>query len=262
MSEFFSLFSLSIYASILLAIAIAIAGSIMLITRSSYIAASIAHGSYGGVGLALFLGTPLLPTTLAFAIALALILAWITLKNPARKDLLIGTIWAVGMSLGILFIDLTPGYNTDLLAYLFGNILLVSQEDLWFLLITDLVLVVAAAIFYNHILAVAYDTDFARVRGIKVGLIHTLTILLLALAVIASIRAVGLILVIALFSIPPFIAEKLAKNVVQMIAISAFLALLFLAAGLAASYYFNVSATAATILAAAFGFILSLKVKA
>ena len=261
MSEFFALFEYSIYASFLLAVAIAIAGSIMLITRSSYIAASLAHGSYGGVGLAIFLGTPILATTLGFALTLALLLAWITLKNPTRKDLIIGTIWAVGMSLGILFIDLAPGYNTDLLAYLFGNILLIAKEDLLLLLITDLILLLVIAVFYNHILAVAYDPDFAKVRGVRVGFIHTLTILLLALAVIASIRAVGLILVIALFSIPPFIAEKLAKNMVQMIVISALLALLFLGAGLAASYTFNVSATAATILAAATGFILSLKGK-
>lgn len=261
MSEFFSLFEYSIYASFLLAITIAIAGSIMLVTRSSYIAASIAHGSYGGIGLAIWLGTPLLLTTLGFAATLALLLAYITLQNPARKDLIIGTIWAVGMSLGILFIDLTPGYNTDLMAYLFGNILLIAKEDVWFLAITDIVLVATTAMLYNQLLAVAYDPDFAKVRGIKVGFIHTLTILLLALAVIASIRAVGLILVIALFSIPPFIAERLAKNMVQMILFSAILALGFLFVGLATSYYLNVSATATTILAAALGFILSLKVK-
>ncbi len=261
MSEFFDLFELSIYASFLLAIAIAIAGSIMLITRSSYIAASIAHGSYGGVGLALWLGTPILLTTLGFALALALLLAFITLKSPSRQDLIIGTIWAVGMSLGILFIDLTPGYNTDLLAYLFGNILLIAKEDLLFLLLADIILLGVTALLYNHLLAVAYDPDFAKVRGIKVEVVHTLTILLLAIAVIASIRAVGLILVIALFSIPPFIAERLAKNMVQMIAISALLALLFLFTGLITSYYFNVSATATTILAAAAGFILSLKAK-
>lgn len=258
MSEFFDLFSNSIFAGLLLSIAIAIIGSLMLINRYSYIAAAIAHGSYGGIGLSLYLSIPILLGTTLFSIFLALVLAYITYKNPHRSDLLIGTIWAVGMSVGIIFIDLTPGYNTDLMSYLFGNILLISNEDIYYLLATDIVLLAVLALFYNHFLVLAFDRDFARIRGLKVGFLHTLIILIMSLSVVGAIRAVGLILVIALFSIPPFIAEKFTKNFLQMIALSAILAAIFIVAGLYLSYTLNISATAAIILIAAAAFTLIL----
>ena len=258
MSEFFDLFSNSIFAGLLLSIAIAIIGSLMLINRYSYIAAAIAHGSYGGIGLSLYLSIPILLGTTLFSIFLALVLAYITYKNPHRSDLLIGTIWAVGMSVGIVFIDLTPGYNTDLMSYLFGNILLISNEDIYYLLATDIVLLAVLALFYNHFLVLAFDRDFARIRGLKVGFLHTLIILIMSLSVVGAIRAVGLILVIALFSIPPFIAEKFTKNFLQMIALSAILAAIFIVAGLYLSYTLNISATAAIILIAAAAFTLIL----
>ncbi|MRJ02967.1 MAG: metal ABC transporter permease [Epsilonproteobacteria bacterium] len=256
MSEFFTLFAPSLIAALLLSLLIAIAGSLMLLGRYSYIAAAIAHGSYGGVGLALLLGLPILLGTTLFALLLALLLAYITYRSPQRSDLLIGTIWAVGMSLGILFIDLTPGYRSDLLGYLFGNILLLESGDLLFLAVVDLLLIAALLLYRHHFLALAYDRDFAQVRGIRVGRIHTLTILLLALSVVASIRAVGLILVIALLSIPPFIAERLSRNFLEMVFLAALLALLFTGTGLFLSYWFDLPATATIILTAAVGFML------
>jgi zinc transport system permease protein len=251
MSEFVALFQNAIIAALLLAPLVAVAGSLMLLQRQSYTAAAIAHGSYGGIGLALLLGIPLLAGTAIFAVTLALLLAWLTYRKSERSDILIGAIWAVGMSLGIIFVDLSPGYGADLMGYLFGNILLVSDTDLWLLTAADIALIASVALLKEHFLAIAYDLEFARVRRIPTAILHAFTALLLALAIIASIRAVGLILVIALFGIPPYIAERLARNFTQMLILATLFAGIFLFAGLGASYLFDISATAAIILAAA-----------
>ena len=258
MFETLTLYQNSIIAVALLSIGVAIAGSLMMINRYGYIAASIAHGSYGGIGLALYFGATLLLGTTLFAVFLAVLLSFITYKNSQRKDVLIGTIWAVGMSIGIIFVDLTPGYNVDLMSFLFGNILLVPKEDLLFMLFVDILLLLSALFFYNVFMAIAYDKDFAYLRGVNVKFFHTFLLILMALTVVMSIRSVGLILVIALFSIPPFIAEKFTNSFKAMMILSGILSLIFCYMGLYISYIFNISATASIILISALAMAASL----
>ncbi len=258
MLEAIGFFSNSLIASALLSVAIAIVGSLMLINRYNYLAAAIAHGSYGGIGMAIYFGLPVLFGTTFFALLLALLLAYITLRE-SRHDILIGLLWAVGMSVGIIFVDLTPGYHTDLLAYLFGDILMVPKEDLWFMGAVDVILLCFTALLYNHLLAIAYDREFATLRGLRVGLLHTLTLLMIALTIVMSIRSIGLILVIALFSVPPYIAEKFTRSFLSMMILSGFIALTLFLAGLWVSYRFDISASASIILCAAALFLITYK---
>ncbi|WP_200762651.1 metal ABC transporter permease [Nitrosophilus alvini] len=250
------LFENSIYASLLLSVAIGIIGSLMLINRYGFLAASIAHGSYGGVGMAIYFGFSILLGATLFSIALALLLSYITYKNPHRSDTLIGVIWAVGMSIGIIFTNLAPGYNVDLMSFLFGDILMVPETDLYYMAVVDIVLIVSAVIFYNHLLALSYDRDFALLRGVNVKALHTFVLVLIALTVVMSIRSVGLILVIALFSIPPYIAEKFTKNLKEMMVLSASLSAIFCLLGLYVAYVLDIPATASIILTAALFFAL------
>ncbi|WP_281951428.1 metal ABC transporter permease [Nitrosophilus kaiyonis] len=256
MFEWIELFSNSIIAGALLSIAIGIIGSLMLINRYNYLAASIAHGSYGGIGLALYFGISILLGATLFALILALFIAFITSKYPQRKDVLIGTIWAVGMSIGIVFVDLTPGYNVDLLSFLFGDILMVPKEDLFYMGFVDIILIISIILFYNIFLAIAYDRDFLKLRGVNVEFFHYLLLILIALTVVMSIRSVGLILIIALFSIPPFIAEKFTISLKSMILLSSIISFVFIIFGLYISYIFNISATASIILTLAALFII------
>ena len=258
MLESITLFSNSLIASLLLSIAIAIIGPLMLVHRSNYLAASIAHGSYGGVGIAIYLGISLLLGTTLFALALALLLAFLSLKQRKHFDVLIGVLWALGMSIGIIFIDLAPGYNTDLLAYLFGDILLVPISDLWYMGAVDALALLFVARYYHHLLAMAYDKEFSLARGVDVNFLHTVLLLLMALTIVMSIRSIGLILVIALFSIPPFIAEKFARNFRQTMLLSGIIALLCMVVGLGVAYSFDISPTAAIIVVASMLFFLSL----
>ena len=257
----FELMQTPILASLLLSVAIGIIGSFMLINRSQFIAAAIAHGSYGGIGIAIYFGFSLLLTTTVFALFLALLLAYITYKDPYRSDTLIGVIWAVGMSIGIVFIDMTPGYHPDMMSFLFGNILMVPQSDIYYMAAVDLLLIVSITLMLARFLAISYDMNFALLNGINVKAIYTYLLLLTALTIVMSIRSVGLILVIALFSIPPFIAEKFCNDFRIMMLVSGILGFLFSLTGLFLSYQFDISATAAIILTAAAAFFGVIVVK-
>jgi len=217
----------SFYASFLISIAVAIIGSLIVINKSSFIAGSIAHGSFGGIGIAIYFSLPILMMTSVFAVFLALILSYITLKIPHRSDAIIGVVWAVGMSIGIIFSELTPGYNAGLISYLFGSILTISNEDIYMMIGVDIALIIFILIFYNQILLISYDKDFAKVRGLIVFL-YTLLLVLMALTVVMSVRAIGLILIIALFTIPPFIAEKFTKSLKGMMIFAGILSLIFM----------------------------------
>ena len=250
----FELLQNPLLASLLLSISIGIIGTLMLVNHSHYIAASIAHGSFGGIGIAIYFGFSILLSTTIFALVLALLLAFITYHHKERSDTLIGVIWAVGMSTGLIMIDLTPGYHADLMSFLFGDILMVPQTDLIFMGIVDSGLLIMIALLYHRFLAIFYDREFAQLIGLRVKTIHTILLLMMALTVVMSIRSVGLILVIALFSIPPFIAEKFTQKLYQTMIVAAILAFLFCLGGLYLSYQFDISATPAIIMIAAVAF--------
>ncbi len=254
----FELMQTPVLAALLLSVAIGIIGSFMLINRSQFIAAAIAHGSYGGIGIALYFGISLLLSTTLFAVALALLLGYITYHDRYRSDTLIGVIWAVGMSIGIIFVDLTPGYHPDMMSFLFGDILMVPKEDLYFMGLIDLILIISLIFGYPRFLAISYDMNFALLNGLNVKAIYAWLLVLTALTIVMSIRSVGLILVIALFSIPPFIAEKFTANFILMMVVSGVLGFLFALAGLFISYRFDTSATATIILVAALFFFIAL----
>ncbi len=257
MIEIYNLIPNSFYASILISIAVGIIGSLIVINKNSFIAGSIAHGSFGGIGIAIYFGFPLLLTTSIFASFLALILAYITLKIPHRSDAIIGAIWAVGMSIGIVFADMTPGYNSGLITYLFGSILTIANEDIYMMIFIDFILAIFIVFLYHQILLVSYDKDFSKVRGLNVGFLHSLLLVLIALTIVMSVRAIGIILIIALFTIPPFIAEKFTNSLKGMMILSSILSIIFMIGGIVISFYYNISATATIVLLAVLGFFVS-----
>jgi len=252
------LISNSVYASILLSIAIAIIGSLIVINKTTAITGSIAHGSFGGIGLAMFLGSSIILTTSAFTIVLAIILAFITIKFPHRKDSLIGVIWAVGMSIGIIFLSLTPGYQSDALSYLFGNILLVENRDLIFMGIIDSLILISIIFLYNRFLAMSYDREFLTLRGINANMLYTYFLILTSLTIVMSVRAIGIILILALFTIPALIAEKFTKKFFSMMIVSGILGLVFMVGGIIISFYYDISPTPTIVIIAGVALILSL----
>lgn len=244
----------ALIASVLISIICGLIGALVVINRMVFIAGGVAHGSYGGIGIALFFGfAPMLGASL-FALVLGAILAYITHKNTNRLDALVGALWAFGMALGIILTDLTPGYNVDLMSYLFGAILSVSTEDLYAMGSILVVVCGFVLLFYKQLLAMSFDAEFAKLRGINVTLLYFALVLLISLGVVIIIRAVGLILVIALLTIPPYIAEKFTNSLWEMMVVSALLASLFCLSGLFLSYTFNLSSGASIILVATLTF--------
>ena len=237
----------AIISGILVSIAAGIIGSLVIANKITFLAGGIAHSSYGGIGLAIFLGLPILLGATVFSVATAIIIALLTLRNRGRIDAIIGIMWAFGMALGIILVDLTPGYNVDLMSYLFGSILAVSKDDIIYLVVLDIFIIFLVTLFYKEILAVSYDSEFAQLRGINVKFFYTLILILSALSVVGAIKVVGLILVIALLTIPTYLAEMFVKSLSSMMILSSLIATLFTLVGLCISYFFDISSGASII---------------
>ena len=247
----FSFIQHALIAGVLVSIAAGIIGSLIVVNRMVFLAGGIAHTSYGGIGLAVYLGLPIFLGASLFAVGAALLIAALTLRNRSRIDTFIGLIWAVGMAIGVIFIDLTPGYNVDLMSYLFGSILAVSRQDLYFMAALVAIILFVVIFWYRQILAVSYDSEYAQLRGINTRFFYTLILVLSALTVVIAIKVVGLILVIALLTIPVYIAEKLSSSLMSMMFISGAVATLFTVTGLWLSYVFDLTSGASIILVSA-----------
>lgn len=205
----------------------------------SLISGSIAHTAFGGLGISYFLNQNPLCGALMFSALAAVLINFVRIKAQKRMDSLLSTFWAVGMSIGLIFIFLTPGYAADLFTYLFGNILLVDSSDLVLMFVFDVIILLAVFLFYNVFLAAAFDEEYATVRNIPVSFTYLILFLLIALTVVLVIRIVGIVLMIALLTIPAATAHLLTKTVKKMMIISSLITLFVTIAGLLISYYIN-----------------------
>ena len=248
----------ALIAGLLVSFASGIIGSLIVVNRMVFLAGGIAHTAYGGIGIAIYFGLPIFLGASIFASAAALLMAFITLRQRNRIDTFIGLIWAVGMAIGIILVDLSPGYNVDLLSYLFGSILAVSTEDLYYMGSLLFVTVVIVTFWYRDILAVSYDSEYAALRGINVPFFYTLILVLSALTVVIAIKVVGLILVIAMLTIPIYIAEKLSNSLASMMFISGVLSSFFTIVGLVLSYNYDLTSGASIIIISAVSLIIFL----
>jgi zinc transport system permease protein len=241
----------ALIAGILVSIASGIIGSLIVVNRIVFLAGGIAHTAYGGIGIAIFLGLPIFLGASIASIIAALIMAKITFAQRDRVDTFIGLIWAVGMAIGIIFVDISDGYNVDLMSYLFGSILAVSSDDIIYMSFLLAIIVFVVSIFYRQILAVSYDMEYASLRGVNVKFFYALILVLSALTVVIAIKVVGLILVIALLTIPIYIAEKLSNSLISMMIISGVLSSIFTVIGLVVSYQYDFTSGASIILVSA-----------
>ena len=241
----------AIIAGILVSIITAIIGTLIVVNRMVFLAAGIAHSAYGGIGIAIYFGIPVLLSTTLFTVIMTLIIAYLSYVHKDRIDTLIGLIWALGMSIGIVFVDMTPGYQAGFMSWLFGSILAVNDQDIYFMCVLLLLIIAIVVKFYRTILSISYDKEYAKIKGINVGAFHTLILLLCALSTVIAIKVVGIILVIALLSIPIYIAEKLSSSLAIMMVIATLLSSAFTLTGLVISYIYNISSGATIILVSA-----------
>lgn len=248
---------MAVAAALLASIGCGVMGTYVVVKRIAFLAGGIAHSVLGGMGAALYFGFEPLHGALPAAVGAALLIGWVRLHWRAQEDTLISALWAIGMAIGVLFIAKAPGYQADLMSYLFGNILLVPQESLWFMLALDALLLMIVALYQRQFLAVVFDEEFARLRGLPVGFFYLLLLALVAVTVVLLIQIVGLILVLALLTLPAATAGHYVHSLGRMMLIATVLGALLSFAGLALSYGPDLPAGPTIILLAGGVFVLS-----
>lgn len=247
----------ALIAGLLASVGCGVIGTFVVVKRIAFMAGGIAHSVLGGMGAALYFGADPFLGALIAAVFSALLIGAVRLSWKTQEDTLIGALWAIGMAVGVLFIAKTPGYSSDLMSFLFGNILLVPTRELWWMAGLDLVLAATVALFYRQFLAVTFDEEFARLRGVPVTFFYLLLLCLVAVTVVLLIQVVGLILVIALLTLPAAIAAHYVHSLGAMMLIATGLGALFTTLGLALSFGPDLPAGPTMILLAGGVYILS-----
>ncbi|MCP3965918.1 MAG: metal ABC transporter permease [Lentisphaerae bacterium] len=249
---------------LLASVAFGIMGTFVVTRRITSIAGAIAHSVLGGIGAALFLNlniglTWIKPVYGAITAALlsAFIIWLVSIYAKQREDTVIGAIWAIGMATGLLFLARTPGY-VNLHSYLFGNILLVSRNDIFITLILDALIIIPAVIFYNNILGVCFDSRFAELRGIKTKLIFLMLLAMTALTVVLLVDIVGIIMVIAMLTLPAAVAGHFTRRLHSMMIVSVILSLAFTSSGLVISFRTDLPSGPTIVIIAGFCYIVAM----
>lgn len=235
-------------AALLASVVCGILGPVIVVRRQVMLVSGIAHGAFGGVGISRFFGFNPRLGAYGFTLLMAAVASPLSWKRKNRSDTVMGILWSAGMAIGLVFNDLTPGYGADLMSYLFGSILTVATAELWFMAGLSVLALGVVVWRYHQIEAFLFDADYARTRAVPVGLYHTVSVLAASLSVVVIIRVVGLILVIALFTIPPYIAERHAKSLAGIMLLSTVLSAAFCLTGLWFSWHYDLTAGAAIIL--------------
>ncbi|MCM1981929.1 metal ABC transporter permease [Lyngbya confervoides] len=248
----------ALLAGVLVSIACGIVGTFVVINRIVFVSGGIAHAAYGGIGLGYFFRFNPVLGAVIFSIGAALAMGVVQLQTRQRTDTIIGVIWAIGMAIGIVLVDLTSGYKADLMSYLFGSILAVPTQDLWIMLILDGIIVTLVSLFYKELLAISFDEMFATVMNVPVKTIYITLLCLIALTVVMMMRVVGLIMVIALLTMPAAISGQFVKNMKWMMVVASLLGVIFTTGGLWLSFTLNLTSGATIILVSGSVYLITL----
>ena len=248
-------------AGLLVSFACGIIGTYVVINRIVFLSGGIAHAAYGGIGLGYFLGINPIIGAIVFSLGASLGMGMVHRKTGERSDTIIGVMWAIGMAVGIIFLDMSPGYKADLMSYLFGSILAVPTSDLIIMLVLNVIILALVALYYKELQAISFDETFAFVVNVPVDRLYLLLVCLVGLTVVMTMRIVGLIMVIALLTMPPAIAGLFVKDMKRMMGLSIVLSILFTFVGLLLSYYLNLTSGATIILVAGVSYFVSFMVK-
>lgn len=247
----------ALIASFWISLATGIIGTLVVLNRIVSLSGGIAHAAYGGVGIAYYLGLDPMIGALLFSTASALIMGVVQRRSKSSADTLIGVMWSIGMAVGIIFISLTPGYKSNLMSYLFGSILAVSGADLRLMAIIAFVVLAFVLFTYRSLLAISYDEVFSTARNLPINFLYLTMLVLIGFTVVVAMRMVGLILVIALLTIPPAIALNHFKDVRAIMFSSVMLSFILCFAGLVISFQTNLQAGPVIILLASTAFLVS-----
>ncbi len=231
----------AIIAILLMGIISGIIGSLLVSNKIVFVGGGVAHCAYGGIGVAIFFGLPILLCTTFSGIIVALCLAIAKERLKEHIDTFSAILWAFGMSIGVLLINLSSNANADIESYLFGSIISVDWELLEILFIFDIVIVVFSIVYYRYIVNISYDNEFCALRGIRVNVLNILIFLFIAVGIILSMQISGLILVLTILSIPAYMSSMIVKTLKSQMILSMIFSICFMLIGLYVSYRYNIS---------------------
>ena len=251
----------ALIAAVLVSISCGVVGSYVVIKKIVSLSGAISHAAFGGVGLGYFLGVNPVLAAIPFSIISAISIGGVKQITNISEDTAIGILWSVGMAIGVIFINLTPGYAPDLFSYLFGSILTVSNTDLYIMFVLDLVIIAIVFLFRREFLAVSFDEEFSNVVGLHALLVYMLLLALVALSVVVLIKVVGVILLIALFTIPAAISKQYTYNLRNLMILATILAIILTSLGLILSFIFNLASGATIVMVLASAFLISYYIK-
>lgn len=253
---------MALLAGIIGSIPFGFIGSFVVVKKMSSVAGAVSHSVLGGIGLALYLqnvaGFQLLHPmggALVFALLSSLVISLVMIKGKERLDTVIGAVWAVGMSLGLLFMAKTPGY-VDPMSYLFGNILLIGKPQIVTISVFSGIILAFGILFYSQLQAVSFDSEFAETRGINTSWFQIIIMFLISVTVVLMVSFVGTVMVIAFLTLPPAIASLFSKRLSVMIALSILFSILLSVGGLFISYVMDLPTGSVTIILAAAAYII------
>lgn len=252
----YSFFTNALMGIVIISIAAAFIGTYIITRRLVSISGGITHACFGGLGLGYYLGVNPIFMASVFAIGASAGVEWLSERYRVREDSATAVVWALGMAIGVLFIFLTPGYVPELNAFLFGNILTISSTDLWAFAIYTLILFVFFVIFYDKIIACAFDRDFARVSHLPVKVISYLMTAMVAVCIVLTIRLVGIMLLMSMLTLPQMIAEMFAPRFKMMVMLSMIISIVCGVAGLFISASINVPCAAIIVILFAVIFLI------
>lgn len=224
-----------------------IAGTYIVSRRMVFLSGGITHASFGGIGIGYFAGVNPVAGAAVFGILSAIGIEYLSVKQKIREDSAIGIIWALGMAVGIIFIYLTPGYTPNLISYLFGSILTVTNADLIALGILSVILLLYFSVFYRTILYISFDENYARTYSSYVDFFKYLTTSLMALTIVLNIRMAGVVMVLSLLTIPPNIAMLFTRKYSSIMKLSVLCGFAGTSGGYLFSWFTGIPAGAATI---------------
>jgi len=245
----------ALFAGLLSSLLFGILGSVVTVRRIGSLAGAVSHAVLGGIGLALYLSSSLIPGfppiagALIFAVLSAVVIGLVSLKAKQREDTVINAIWVIGMSIGLIFLAKTPGY-ADPSTWLFGNILLISNRDLIFMAALDVVVLTLARLFYAQIEASSFDEEFARTRGVPVDKIFLLLLGLTAVAIVLLQTFVGIVMVIAMLTLPAGCAGVFSRSLGSMMLSSCLFSAVFSIGGLVSGWLLDLPVGAMTVITA------------
>lgn len=238
----------ALLAAVLSGVACGIVGTYVVSRRMVFLSGGITHASFGGIGIAYYLGLNPIGGAMFFAILAALGIEWAGAKGRIREDSAIGIVWSVGMAIGLLFIFSTPGYAPNLMSFLFGDILIVSSSNIVALVVLVVVLLVVMALIGRPIIYATFDREYARSQGVRADLLLGLMTVLTSITIVFSIRIVGIVLLISLLTIPPVIAGCFSKSYMKIASLASIFATIGNVVGLWVAYKMDFPVGATTII--------------